>query len=308
MRDFKFFACRDSVLLGEKIAMLLGKRLAKLHVSNFADGDLRVWVEGDVKGKNCVVLQTTRIDPNNRLMELCLTISALKLAGAKLIMAVVPCLGYSRQHRVFQKGETNAALLVARFLETAGANRVCFVVLHNEVILKFFRIPAFNLKTDNLFLEKIKNLKLKDFVILAPDFGSAGQVEWLSRKLKAPLVKIKKRRKIKGFGKEDWCEALGIMGKVSGKDAVIVDDEISSGGTVAAAVKMLGQHKAGKIYVFATHPVFGRKTYENLSALPIKKIFVTDTIPLGKEAKKSLPNLEVISIANLLAEAIKKHI
>jgi ribose-phosphate pyrophosphokinase len=237
-----------------------------------------------------------------------LLVTALKAARAKRILAIIPCLGYSRQLRIFQEGEANAGLLVAHFLEIAGVDEVCFVDLHSERILKFFKIPAVNLGTQGLFEEKIKELNLKDYVLLAPDFGSTKIVDRLAKKLKVPFVSIKKRRKIKGFGREDWCETLGIQGEVSGKDAVIIDDEISSGGTVAKAVEVLEKNKVGKIYVFTTHPVFSSKTYETLPKLPIKKIFVTDTIPLGKEAKKYLPNLEIISVANLLADAIKRHI
>lgn len=293
--------------MGRKVARTLGRKISKLHLSNFADGDIRVWVEEKVKGKDCVVLQTTRLNPNNRLMELCLVVSALKTAGAKSVLAVIPCLGYSRQFKTYQQGETNTAALVAQFLEVSGVGKVIFVNLHTEKILKFFKIQAINLKTDELFAEEIKKLRLKNFVLVAPDKGSMEYVTGVARKLEIPLVWIKKRRKSKGFGKEDWCEALALSGEVRSQDVVIVDDEISSGGTVVKAVELLKKNGAGKIYVFATHPVFSEKTFEILPKGSLEKIVVTDTISLEKRAFKKIHNLKVISVADLLAKEIKRH-
>ncbi len=149
-------------------------------------------------------------------------------------------------------------------------------------------------------------MRLKDFVVVAPDGGYAENAAAVAKKLRAPHAWIEKRRKTNGFGKEDWCEDLGFSGKVEGQNAAIVDDEISSGGTVVEAAKTLKKNGAKKIYVFATHPVFSEKTYKSLPKAPLEKIVVTDTIPLEKKAFAKLPNLKVVSVANLLAEEIKK--
>jgi ribose-phosphate pyrophosphokinase len=308
MESFKFFACRASIELARKVARLLGTNLAKLHLSNFADGEIRVWVEEEVKGKKCVVFQTTRIDPNNRLMELCLVVSALKMAGAKSVLAVIPSLGYARQFKPYQPGEANAALLMAKLLEKSGVDKALFVNLHSEKILNFFKIPATNLKADNLFANEIKRLRLEKLVLVAPDTGSIDEVANLARKLRVPAVGMRKMRKTKGFGKEDWSRTFAFSGRVKGMEAVIIDDEISSGGTVMNAAKLLKKKGAKKIYVLVTHPVFSKRTYENLAQVPLAKVVVTDTIPLEEQAFKKLSNLKVISVANLLAGEIKNRL
>jgi ribose-phosphate pyrophosphokinase len=308
MRDFKFFVCRDSIKLGKRVARILGKRLGKLHLTNFADGEIRVWVEEKVKGKDCVVLQTTRINPHNRLMELCLVVSALKTAGAEKILAVIPSFGYARQFMVYQPGEVNAALIAARFLEKAGISKIILIDVHSEKVLDFFKAPAINLKTLDLFAQEIKRIGLRNFILVAPDAGSKRTVAALAKKINAPHVWLEKKRKTKGWGKEDWSRAFGLSGKVKGQNAIVVDDEISSGGTVANAAKILKQRGVRKVYVFVTHPVFSSKTFENLPKAGLEKIFVTDTIPLENGVFKKLPNLEVVSVANLLAEEIEKQI
>lgn len=306
MKGLKFFACRDSVNLGRKVARLLGKRLGRLHLSNFADGEIRVWVEEKVKGKNCLVFQTTRLDPNNRLIELCLVASALKESGAKKVSAIIPSFGYARQFMAYQPGETKATLLMAKILVASGVDEVMVIDLHHEKILDLFGIPAVNLKTEDLFVQAIKNLDLKDFILVAPDKGSKPRAASLAGKLNAPYVFLKKKRKTKGFGREDWSRVFDLSGKVRGLDAVIVDDEISSGGTVVKTASLLKERGAKRIFVLVTHPVFSGQTYLNLTQAPLEKILVTDTLPLGKKAFKALPNLEVVSVAGLLAWAIEK--
>lgn len=296
-RGFKLFSGSANPKLARKIASRLSVKLGKLELGRFADGEINVWVKEKVSGLDCLIFQPTCPPVNDNLIELCLIADALRRSKATSITALIPYFGYARKHHQSRPGEPVSAKVIAKFLESAGIKRIITCDLHSQSVVDFFKIPVENLSPLSVFAQRLKKENLKNAVVVAADDGAEKQANQLARKLNLPLAIIVKHRFI---NRPDQCEVRRIKGKVKDKTCILIDDMISTGGTVLKAATFLSKNKAKEIWVCATHPVFSEKTYPNLAKAWVEKFFVTDTIPVKKKVK----NLEVLSTTGLFSKAL----
>ncbi len=285
--------------LAQEICRYLKIPLSDTLVTTFSEGEIRVKIDENVRCRDVFIIQPTCPPVNNNLMELLILIDALKRASAKRITAVLPYFGYARQDRKDQPRVPITAKLVANLITKAGADRILTVDLHAGQIQGFFDIPMDHLYAVNIFVNYIKKIKLKDIAIVSPDVGGIKMARAYAKRFEAPLAIIDKRR-ISG---ED-TEAMNILGDIKGKNAIIVDDLVATASSLVEAAAALKKQGAKDIYATITHPVLSGPAIKRISDSAIKKLFVTNTIPVdnGKKHKK----IEVLSIAPLLAEAIKR--
>ncbi|MDP2921332.1 MAG: ribose-phosphate pyrophosphokinase [Candidatus Omnitrophota bacterium] len=285
--------------LAQEISQYLKLPLGDMLVTTFSEGEIRVKINENVRGKDVFIIQPTCPPVNNNLMELLIIIDALKRASAKRITAVLPFFGYARQDRKDQPRVPITAKLVANLITTAGADRILTVDLHAGQIQGFFDIPMDHLYAVNIFVNHIRAIKLKNIVIVSPDVGGIKMARAYAKRFEAPLAIIDKRR-ISG---ED-TEAMNILGDIKGKNAVIVDDLVATASSLVEAAAALKKQGARDIYATITHPVLSGPAIKRISDSALTKLFVTNTIPVenGKKHKK----IQVLSIAPLLAEAIKR--
>jgi len=286
-------------LLAKEICQELHMSLGDALVSTFSEGEIRVKINENVRGKDVFVVQSTCPPTNNNLMELLILIDALKRASARRITAVIPYYGYARQDRKDQPRVPITAKLVANLLTTAGANRILTVDLHAGQIQGFFDIPLDHLYAVNIFVTHIKAMKIKDPVVVSPDVGGIKMARAYAKRFGAQLAIVDKRRV-----SSEETEVMNILGEVKGKNVIIVDDLIATGSSIVEAADALKKAGAKDIYAAVTHPVLSGNAIKNIDKSEIKKIFVTNTIPV--EGKKRHKKIEVLSIAPLLAEAIKR--
>lgn len=285
--------------LAKEICKYLKMPLGDALVTTFSEGEIRVKINENVRGRDVFIIQPTCAPVNNNLMELLILIDSLKRASAKRITAVLPYFGYARQDRKDQPRVPITAKLVANLITTAGVDRVLTVDLHAGQIQGFFDIPMDHLYAVNIFVSHIKKIKLKDIVIVSPDVGGIKMARAYAKKFEAPLAIVDKRR-ISG---ED-TEAMNILGEIKGKNLIIVDDLVATASSLVEAAVALKKQGGKEIYAAITHPVLSGLAIKRINDSSIKKVFVTNTIPVenGKKHKK----IEVLSIAPLLAEAIKR--
>jgi len=285
--------------LAQEICRYLKIPLGDAIVTTFSEGEVRVKINENVRGKDVFIVQPTCTPVNNNLMELLILIDALKRASAKRITAVLPYFGYARQDRKDQPRVPITAKLVANLITTAGADRVLTMDLHAGQIQGFFDIPMDHLHAVNVFVNHIKESKLKNIVIVSPDVGGIKMARAYAKRFEAPLAIVDKRR----ISEED-TEAMNILGDIKGKNLIIVDDLVATASSLVEAAAALKKQGGKDIYAAITHPVLSGPAIKRISDSSIKKLFVTNTIPVenGKKHKK----IEVLSIAPLLAEAIKR--
>ena len=285
--------------LAAEIAKYLGVQLGDATCSRFSDGEISVKVNENIRGKDVFIVQSTCPPSNDNLMELLILIDAARRASAQRITAVVPYYGYARQDRKDQPRVPITAKLVANLITAAGANRLLTIDLHAGQIQGFFDIPVDNLYAVNVFVDYFSKLKIENLVVVSPDVGGIKMARAYSKRLDASLAIVDKRRI-----SDTQAEVVHILGEVDGRNVVIVDDLISTGGTVVEATVALGEKGAKDIYVAITHPVLCGPALKKLKAAPFKELVVTDTIPLDEG--KVIPKLKVLSVAPLLGEAIKR--
>lgn len=287
--------------LAKKISDTLDIPLANSIVSKFSDGEVRVKILENVRGKDVFVIQSTCPPVNDNLMELLIIIDAVKRASANSITAVIPYFGYAKQEKKVSGREPITAKLVANLITVAGANRVVTVDLHAPAIQGFFDIPVDNLYAYralvNVFMEYIGKVDKDSFVILAPDAGSVIRARMYSEKMGLPIAVMFKRRP-----DIEEVESMEVVGEIENKNVIIVDDMVSTAKTLVRAAEKLKAMGANKIYALAVHPVFSSNALELLDKSPIEKMFVTDTIPLKNTNQKII----VSSIYNLISEVIKR--
>jgi len=295
----KIFSGSAHPELSKQIVRKIGRDLGKLQSNLFPDGEWSVWVDEYVNNSQSFIIQPTSLPVNSNLIELCLIADALRREGARRICAVVPYFGYARQERRMRPGEPISAKVAADILVVSGVTKVITLDLHSEAIGGFFNVPVLHLSALEILAERVKKEGLKDPVVVSPDVGGVRRARNLAYYLGYPIAVVEKRR---FFEHRDKTEVLTMGGDVEGKSAVIVDDIISTGGTIAENAKILKDARVKKVIVCATHPVFVGKYKENLSQGVIDKVIVTDTIPVPKE--KHFKGLEIVSCAKLLAEAI----
>jgi ribose-phosphate pyrophosphokinase len=282
--------------LAADIARKLEIPVGRAIVGMWKNGESRVKIEENVRGSDVFVIQPTCDPVNHHLMELLLMIDAFKRASAARITAVMPYYGYARQEKKTSGREPISAKLVANLLTVAGANRVLAIDLHAPAIEGFFDIPVDHLRGTPLLAEHFRNDSSGDTVVVSPDAGGVARAEDFRARIGGALAIIAKQHP-----GADQTEMLEMVGDVSGKTAIIVDDMISTGGTLIEAASLLTERGAARIQVAATHGIFAADALALIDASPIERVFVTDTIPLPDT---NHPLIEVVSVAPLLAEAI----
>ena len=297
----KILSGTSNLKLSKDIAKHLKLRLVNTNIRRFSDGEIYIEINENIRGNSVFVIQSTSNPANDNLMELLLVIDALKRSSAKNITAVIPYYGYARQDRKVAPRTSISAKVVANLITNAGASRVVTVDLHAGQIQGFFDMPVDNLFTTPLFAKHIKKkLKNKKLICVSPDVGGVQRTRGLATRLKADLAIIDKRRPAPGKS-----EVLNIIGDVKGKTCIIVDDIIDSGGTIVNAANALKRSGASDVYVFITHAVLSGDAVNKIKKSKIKKLVITDTINNSSKIKNN-NKIEVLSIAQLMAEAIKR--
>ncbi len=288
--------------LTRSICKHLGISQGKALVGRFSEGEIRVQVGQNIRGKDVFVIQPTCPPSNDNLMELLILIDAITRSSAGRVTAVVPFYGYARQDRKDQPRVPITAKLVANLLTSAGADRVLTIDLHAGQIQGFFDIPVDHLFAAPVLIEhfqKLKRSKKNNMVVVSPDVGGVKMARAFAKRLNVPLGIVEKRRV-----DPQRAEVLNILGEVKGKLVVLIDDMIATAGSITQAAFALKEKGARDIYAGATHGIFSGPALERIENSPLKEIVVTDTIP--QDAFKSNPKIRVLSIAPLLAEAIKR--
>jgi len=289
----------SNITLAKEIVKYLKMPLGKALVTTFSEGEIQVQIEENIRGKDVFIVQSTCTPPNKNLMELLILIDAARRASANRITAVLPYFGYARQDRKDQPRVPITAKLVANLLTNSGADRVLTIDLHAGQIQGFFDIPVDHLFAVTTFVDYFVSLKVKNLVVVSPDVGGIKMVRAYAKRLQSPMAVIDKRR-ISG---ED-TEVMNILGDIEGKNAIIVDDIVATAGSLVEAAAALKKQGAKDVYAAIAHPVLSGPALKRIASSAIKKLFVTNTIPVedGKRHKK----IKVLSIAPLLAEAIKR--
>jgi len=298
MKIIKVFSGRANFPLADKICNKLDIPLGKVNIRDFADGEIKIKIEENVRGIDVFVVQPTH-PPAENILELLLMIDAMKRASAERISAVIPYYGYARQDRKDEPRVPISAKLFADLIVTAGASRVLTVDLHAEQIQGFFNIPVDHLYATPVLIDYFSKSDLSNLVVVAPDTGRANRARGFAKRLSdnIPIAIIDKRRP-----SPNEAEVITVVGDVEGKDVLIFDDIIDTGNTLIVAANSLKKRGAQKIMACATHPVFSKNSAAKLEASNITQIIVTDTIQLTKE--KQNKKITVLSVSELLAEAI----
>jgi ribose-phosphate pyrophosphokinase len=297
----RLFTGRANPQLAQRIAEHLQLPLGRGRTEEFPDGELMVKVEEDVRGKDCYIIQPTCHPVNRHLMELFIWIDTLKRASAGRVTAVMPYFGYARQDRKDEGRTPITAKLVANLLERAGAERVVAVDLHAAQVQGFFDIPVDHLNAGPVIVKWFRSLKLSNRVFVSPDVGNVKRAQVYANMLGGEICIIDKRRK-----SATDIETNAIIGDVEGKNVLMVDDMITTAGTVVEAMKILKKNGVNDIYVAATHAVFAPPAMERLSVAPFTKMAVTDTIPIANRGDGIKDRLVVLSVAELLGDAIER--
>jgi ribose-phosphate pyrophosphokinase len=297
----KLLAGNSNKSLSQKISKHLKTKLVHSSIKKFADGEIYIEINENIRGNSIFLLQSISSPANDNLMELLLCIDALKRSSAKNITAVIPYFGYARQDRKVAPRTSISAKLVSNLITKAGADRVVTVDLHAGQIQGFFDIPVDNLFSTPIFARHIKKkLNSKNLICVAPDVGGVERARALGRKLDIGLAIIDKRRPTPGKS-----QVMNVIGNVKEKTCIIVDDIIDSGGTIVNAAQALKERGAKDVYVYITHGVLSGDAVEKIKKSVIKKLIITDTIDNHERVNKT-NNIEVLSISNLMAEAIKR--
>jgi ribose-phosphate pyrophosphokinase len=297
----KILSGTSNLKLSKDISKQLKLKLVNTNIKRFADGEIYIEVNENIRGNSVFVIQSTSNPANDNLMELLLVIDALRRSSAKNITAVIPYFGYARQDRKVAPRTSISAKVVSNLITNAGASRVVTVDLHAGQIQGFFDMPVDNLFTTPLFARYIKKkFKNKNLICVSPDVGGVQRTRGLATRIKADLAIIDKRRPAPGKS-----QVMNIIGNVKGKTCIIVDDIIDSGGTIVNAVDALKKSGATDVFVFITHAVLSGDAVLKIKKSKIKKLIITDSIDNSKKIKNN-NKIEVLSIASLMAEAIKR--
>ncbi|MBK8945549.1 MAG: ribose-phosphate pyrophosphokinase [Ignavibacteriae bacterium] len=293
----KIFSGSSNPELAKKIANYIGIPLGIIDLKKFKDGEIWVKYKENIRGSDVYLVQSTH-QPAENLLELLIMIDAAKRSSVATVTAVIPYFGYARQDRKDQPRVAITAKLIANLISVAGADRVITMDLHAAQIQGFFDIPSDHLYASPVFLDVFKNHS-NDLVVVSADVGGIKLARSYARKLNANLVVIDKRRP-----KQNQAEVMNIIGDVNGKDVLLVDDLIDTGGTFISAINALIENGAKSIYGAVTHPVLSSDAIEKIENSAITKLYVTDSIPL--KGNENLNKIVVLSASNLLAEAIRR--
>jgi ribose-phosphate pyrophosphokinase len=293
--NVKLFCGSANKPMAEKIAAAYGQPLGNITKSTFSDGEIQCSFEESIRGQEVFIIQST-FPPADNLMELLIMIDAAKRASAKDIIAVMPYYGYARQDRKDQPRVAIGAKLVADLLHAAGATRIITMDLHADQIQGFFDFPVDHLYASSVFVPYIQSLNLPNLTIAAPDMGGSKRANAYAKHLKCEIVICYKQRT-----KANVVDHMTAIGEIEGRDIVLIDDMIDTGGTLAKAADMMMERGAKSVRAVCTHGVLSGKAYENIEKSQLTELIVTDTIPLSQTS----PKIKVLSVAELFARVIK---
>ncbi len=294
--NIRIFAGSSHPELAKAICKKLGTKLSELETSRFACGEIYAKPASTVRGDDVFIIQTATSNVNEELMELFVILDSMKRSFAKNVHVVIPHFPYARQDRVASPREPISAKVVATLIGAAGADHVITVQIHSEQQQGFFDFPIDHMNARKLFAKHLKKKKIKDLVVVAPDAGAAKDADRLARHLDTTIAVMSKVRPT-----HNEAEITSLVGDVEGKNCVIFDDMIDTAGSICAAYDYLKKHGAKDVYVAATHAILSGPAIKRLNKTGFKGVIVTDSIPVNKKVK----NLEVISVAPMLAAVIK---
>lgn len=297
--DYKIFTGNANPKLAEEIAKIMGKPLGDAEVKKFSDGEIAVNLKESVRGVDVYIVQPTCGEVNDNLMELLIMIDAAKRASAGRINAVVPYYGYARQDRKAKARDPITSKLVANLIVAAGADRVITMDLHANQIQGYFDIPVDHLIGLPILVKHFQEKKLDNLTIVAPDHGSVKRARAMAQYLNCPIAIIDKRRP-----EPNKSEIMNIVGNIEGKNCIIFDDMIDTAGTITNAANAIKEMGAKDVYACATHAVLSGPAFDRIEKSVIKEMVLLNTIPLSDE--KKLDKMHVISVAPLLAQAMKR--
>ena len=297
--EIKVFTGNANRGLAKKICQELNIEMGQCEVTQFSDGEISVNIGETVRGDDVFIIQPTNTPVNDNLMELLILIDAVKRASAGRINAVIPYYGYARQDRKIKARDPITAKLVANLLTTAGADRVVGMDLHAGQIQGYFDIPVDHLSAIPILARHFKNIVGENTVIVSPDLGGVTRARTFANILDLPIAIIEKRRP-----KVNVSEVMNVIGEIEGRDVILVDDIIDTAGTIVKAASVLKSFGAKKVYGCATHGVLSGPALDRIHNSELEKFVITDTIPLSDIAK--IDKIEVVSVAPILAEAIKR--
>lgn len=295
--DLKIFTGNAHPKLAEEICETIGVSMGKAYVGRFADGEVEIKIEENIRGKDCFLIQPTCPPVNENLMELLIMLDALLRASAKRITAVLPYYGYGRQDRKVEPRVPISAKLVAKLITVAGANRILALDLHAGQIQGFFDIPVDNLFAMPGIFKYFQKKKLNEPVVVAPDPGGVERARAFAKRLDAGLAIIDKRRP-----KPNETAVMHVIGEVRGKEAIVLDDMVDTGGTLLKVADALKREGAKKIYAACSHGILSGNATQLIEASNLEELVITNSIPLNKE--KQSKKIKILSIAKLLGEAI----
>lgn len=293
--EAKIFTCSQSRYLAEKIAKAYGVKLGNVITSRYSDGEFQPSYEESIRGTRIFIIGSTHPGPEN-LMEMLLMIDAAKRASARHITAVLPYFGWARQDRKDKPRVPIAAKLVAKMLEAAGATRIITMDLHADQIQGFFEKPVDHLFASTIFLPYLKSLSLDNLTIASPDMGGSKRAYAYSKALTSDVVICYKQR-----AKANVISHMELIGNVTGKNVVLVDDMVDTAGTLTKAADLMMERGALSVRAICTHPILSGQAYEKLKKSKLEELIVTDSIPLTQESEK----LRVLSCADLFAEVMQ---
>lgn len=301
MSDFMVFTGTANPALAESIVRKLGMRLGDASVGQFSDGEISIEINENVRGRDVFVVQSTCAPTHRNLMELIILVDALRRASAGRITAVVPYFGYARQDRRVRSARVPiTAKVVADMMVNAGIDRVLTLDLHAEQIQGFFDVPVDNIYGTPILINDINLQKYENLVVVSPDIGGVVRARAVAKHLDIDLAIIDKRR-----SKANTAEVMNLIGEVTGKVCVLVDDMVDTAGTLCGASKALKDYGAIKVVAYATHPVLSGKAIENINGSEIDELVVTDSIPLSEEAL-GCSKIRQLSLATSMSEAIRR--
>ncbi len=293
--EAKIFSCMQSKVLAKNIADAYGTHLGNVITSTYSDGEFQPSYEESIRGTRVFIIGSTNPGPEN-LMEMLLMLDAAKRASARHITAVIPYFGWARQDRKDKPRVPIAAKLVAKMLETAGATRIITMDLHADQIQGFFEKPVDHLFASTIFLPYLKELKLDNLTIASPDMGGSKRAYAYSKALSSDVVICYKQR-----AKANVISHMELIGDVTGKNVVLVDDMVDTAGTLTKAADLMMERGALSVRAICTHPILSGNAYERIEESKLEELIVTDSIPLQKESAK----IKVLSAADLFAEVMQ---
>lgn len=294
--DVKFICGDAHPELGRKLAAELNLPLTVAEVTNFADGETRIYIEGDLQGTTVCILQPTCTPVNENLMKLALLIDAARAAGATRVIGLVPYFGYARQDRRERSGEPRSAQVAAKLLATVGLDHLVVIDLHTSSLESAFPFPITMLSADDLFWQAIRSWDLKRPVVVSPDAGGIKRAQRFAARLEAPLAIVTKRRP-----SADFAVSSGVLGDVCDRTCIIVDDMASTGRTLAGAAESLATAGASDIHAVFTHAVMAPGAMQRLATSPIMRLLTSDSIPVAQHER-----LDIVATAPLMAQTLRQ--